>query len=217
MPFPTPFETSPYDLTEGIAFAFFAIMIISCALSVILVKNPVYAVLLMVMSFFGSAALFVMQGAEFLGLLLIIVYVGAIAVLFLFVIMMLDVRLMATAKLQRKHLPIALLVSGLLFFELVAIVIVDKPIDKTMQESSQGITTEPAQGLLDNTTQLGLIIYSEYLLIFEIAGLALLLAMLGAIMLTHRKRDDNMRQNITLQRERSGKARLVNVETKGGV
>ncbi len=217
MPFSTPFEISPYDLTEGIAFAFFAIMIISCALSVILVRNPVYAVLLMVMAFFGSAALFVMQGAEFLGLLLIIVYVGAIAVLFLFVIMMLDVRLMATAKLQRKHLPIALLVSGLLFFELVAIVIVDKPIDKTMQESSQEITTEPAQGLLDNTTQLGLIIYSEYLLIFEIAGLALLLAMLGAIMLTHRKRDDNMRQNITLQRERSGKARLVNVETKGGV
>ena len=249
MPVPILNEFSPFELTEAIVFAFFATTIIACALGVITVRNPVYAVLLLVVAFFSSAALFVMQGAEFLGLLLVIVYVGAIAVLFLFVVMMLDIRLVTRAKLQRKHLPLALLVAGLLLFELLAVVIIDQPREKAANkiavETSQGIIVQEmiakptvgllkskapkkieeegseravaAEGLLDNTTELGLLIYSEYLVIFEIAGLLLLLAMLGAIVLTHRKRTDVLRQDIGVQHARGEKARLVDIESRSGV
>ena len=249
MPFAILNEFSPFELTEAIVFAFFATTIIACALGVITVRNPVYAVLLLVVAFFSSAALFVMQGAEFLGLLLVIVYVGAIAVLFLFVVMMLDIRLVTRAKLQRKHLPLALLVAGLLLFELLAVVIIDQPREKVaskiVAETSEGIIVQEmiakptvgllkskapkkieeegseravaAEGLLDNTTELGLLIYSEYLVIFEIAGLLLLLAMLGAIVLTHRKRSDVLRQDISVQHARGEKARLVDIESRSGV
>ena len=274
MPFAILNEFSPFELTEGVIFSIFATIIIACALGVITVRNPVYAVLLLVIAFFSSAALFVMQGAEFLGLLLVIVYVGAIAVLFLFVVMMLDIRFVARAKLQRKHLPLALLVAGLLLFELLAVVIIDQPrerADNKLTTSASQVTAsqatanqvsanqvsssqvaasqvaaskkmiakptvglvkdilakkireeelareEAAKGLLDNTTELGLLVYSEYLVIFEIAGLLLLLAMLGAIVLTHRKRDDVLRQNISTQHTRDEKARLVDIEPRSGV
>ena len=253
MPFAILNEFSPFEITEGLIFAFFAVTIIACALGVIAVRNPVYAVLLLVVAFFSSAALFVMQGAEFLGLLLVIVYVGAIAVLFLFVVMMLDIRFVARAKLQRKHLPLALLIAGLLLFELLAVVIIDQPREKQPIETqamenitrenitreniaSQEMIAKPTisllkpkvaeeepeptatkGALLDNTTELGLLIYSEYLVIFEIAGLLLLLAMLGAIVLTHRRRDDVKRQDIGAQHARGEKARLVDVESRSGV
>ena len=203
---------SPFQLTEGLVFFAFAAAITICALGVVVVRNPVHAVLLMVAAFFSSAALFVMQGAEFLGLLLVIVYVGAIAVLFLFVVMMLDIRFVVAAKSRRKHLPLALVVASLLLAELAVVVLQDKTL------AQQGIDKPSApRPLLDNTTELGLLVYSEYLVIFEIAGLLLLLAMLGAIVLTHRRRDDVARQSVAKQKEREEKARLVKVASKGGV
>ncbi len=212
---------SPFQLIEGLVFFAFAAVITSCALGVVVVRNPVHAVLLMVAAFFSSAALFVMQGAEFLGLLLIIVYVGAIAVLFLFVVMMLDIRVVAAAKSRRKHLPLAIVVAGLLLAELAAVVMLDTSrtppapqaiVQPSVQPSpfTAPFTAAP-RPLLDNTTELGLLLYSDYLVIFEIAGLLLLLAMLGAIVLTHRKREGVARQDFTLQQERVEKARLVKV------
>ena len=211
---------SAFQLTEGLVFFAFAAAIVVCALGVVVVRNPVHAVLLMVAAFFSSAALFVMQGAEFLGLLLIIVYVGAIAVLFLFVVMMLDIRFVERAKSRRKHLPLALLIASLLLAELVAVVLLDT--SNTTPNAAPNTTLSvakpsPPRPLLDNTTELGLLIYSEYLIIFEIAGLLLLLAMLGAIVLTHRKREDVARQSIAEQQRRGEKARLVKVESKGGI
>ena len=209
---------SPFQLTEGLVFFAFAVAITIAALGVVIVRNPVHAVLLMVAAFCSSAALFVMQGAEFLGLLLIIVYVGAIAVLFLFVVMMLDIRIVERAKSRRKHLPLAIVVAGLLLAELSAVVLLDTTRATQTQMVAKPLAKPlPARPLLDNTTELGLLLYSEYLVIFEIAGLLLLLAMLGAIVLTHRKREGVARQNITKQKERREKARLVKVSSKGGV
>ncbi len=206
---------SPFQLTEGLVFFAFAFVIVACALSVVVVRNPVHAVLLMVAAFFSSAALFIMQGAEFLGLLLIIVYVGAIAVLFLFVVMMLDIRIVATTKSRRKHVPLALAVASLLLAELAAVVLLDTT--SAEQMVAKPSPPAPTRPLLDNTTELGLLIYSDYLVVFEIAGLLLLLAMLGAIVLTHRTRDDVARQSIAEQKARSEKARLVKVASKDGV
>ncbi len=203
---------SPFQLTEGLVFFAFATAITLCALGVVVVRNPVHAVLLMVAAFFSSAALFVMQGAEFLGLLLIIVYVGAIAVLFLFVVMMLDIRFVVTTRSRRKHVPLAVVVAGLLLAEFAAVVMLD-----TTRSQQQVAKPSPPRPLLDNTTELGLLVYSDYLVIFEIAGLLLLLAMLGAIVLTHRKREGVARQNIAEQLDRKEKARLVKVDSKGGV
>ncbi len=231
---------SPFQLTEGLVFFAFAAVIVLSALGVVVVRNPVHAVLLMIAAFFSSAALFVMQGAEFLGLLLVIVYVGAIAVLFLFVVMMLDIRFVVAAKSRRKHLPLAIVVAGLLLAELAAVVLLDTT--RTQQGIDQGINTEinteidkgitegidqgidkgiinpsAPRPLQDNTTELGLLLYSEYLVVFEIAGLLLLLAMLGAIVLTHRKREGVARQSIAKQQERVEKARLVKVVSKDGI
>ena len=213
---------SPFQLTEGLVFFAFATAITIAALGVVVVRNPVHAVLLMVAAFCSSAALFVMQGAEFLGLLLIIVYVGAIAVLFLFVVMMLDIRIVERAKSRRKHLPLAIVLAILLLAELSAVVLLDTTRATQTQMVAKPLTKPlppplPPRPLLDNTTELGLLLYSEYLVIFEIAGLLLLLAMLGAIVLTHRKREGVARQNITKQKERGEKARLVKVSSKGGV
>ncbi len=202
---------SPFQLIEGLVFFAFAAVITSCALGVVVVRNPVQAVLLMVAAFFSSAALFVMQGAEFLGLLLIIVYVGAIAVLFLFVVMMLDIRVVAAAKSRRKHLPLAIVMAGLLLAELAAVVMLDTTRTTPAPQAIVQPSASAPRPLLDNTTELGLLLYSDYLVIFEIAGLLLLLAMLGAIVLTHRKREGVARQNVALQQERVEKARLVNV------
>ena len=207
---------SPFQLTEGLVFFAFAAVIALAALGVVVVRNPVHAVLLMIAAFFSSAALFVMQGAEFLGLLLVIVYVGAIAVLFLFVVMMLDIRFVVAAKSRRKHWPLAIVVAGLLLAELAAVVLLDTT--KMPQGIDKGIVNpSAARPLQDNTTELGLLLYSEYLVVFEIAGLLLLLAMLGAIVLTHRKREGVARQSIAKQQERVEKARLVKVASKDGI
>jgi NADH-quinone oxidoreductase subunit J len=162
-----------------IAFYLFATMTIASAIAVIFARNPVHSVLWLILSFFNAAGLMLLVGAEFIAMLLVIVYVGAVAVLFLFVVMMLDVDFASLRSGFTRNLPFGLLISLVLLAEIVIAVSARQagPITGTIPA-----TTQP------NIVALGELLYSRYLFPFEIAGLVLLVAMIGAIVLTHRSR-----------------------------
>ena len=157
-------------------FYLFALMTVVSGLMVIIARNPVHSVLFLILSFFNSAGLFVLLGAEFLAMLLVVVYVGAVAVLFLFVVMMLDINIDEMRQGFRQHLPLGLVVGLILIVELMMIF--------TQDVSSSNVLATNVSGEISNTAMIGSVLYTEYLLNFQVAGLILLVAMIGAITLT---------------------------------
>jgi NADH-quinone oxidoreductase subunit J len=179
---------------EGVAFYLFAISTITGGLFTVLSRNPVHSVLWLILSFLSSAGLFILLGAEFVAMLLIIVYVGAVAVLFLFVVMMLDVDFASLKADLAKYLPLGLLIMVILLMELAMGLAVWVPAD-----GAEAVRAAPTPSDTHNTAALGLLLYDQYLLLFQLAGLILLVAMIGAIVLTIRHRKDVKRQDILAQ------------------
>jgi len=178
------------------AFYLFAIVTVISGVLVVMSRNPVHSVLWLILAFFSSAGLFVLLGAEFVALLLVIVYVGAVAVLFLFVVMMLDVDFSTLRGQMMTYLPMGLLIGVVLLVEL-GLVFGSWEFADTAQAARQAIT--PALSETQNTTALGLLIYDRYIYLFQAAGLILLVAMIGAIVLTMRHRPDVKRQDVLAQ------------------
>ncbi len=176
-----------------IAFYAFAVTTIAGGLMTVISRNPVHSVLWLILAFLSSAGLFVVLGAEFVAMLLIIVYVGAVAVLFLFVVMMLDVDFAQLKAEMARYLPLGLLIGVVLLMQLA--------LAFGVWGYSDGYESRIAQpiGEMENTRQLGMVLYDQYFLLFQLAGLILLVAMIGAIVLTLRHRVDIKRQNIVGQ------------------
>jgi len=179
-------------------FAFYLFAIVTCVAGflVVIARNPVHSVLWLILSFFSSAGLFVLLGAEFVALLLVIVYVGAVAVLFLFVVMMLDVDFAELRGGLAHYLPLGLLIGVILLVEL-GLVFGNWTFSDGAEAARQAIT--PAIEDTENTVALGQLIYTQYIYLFQAAGLILLVAMIGAIVLTMRHRTDVKRQDVLAQ------------------
>ena len=173
-----------------LAFYLFATLTIASAIAVIFARNPVHSVLWLILAFFNAAGLMLLVGAEFIAMLLVIVYVGAVAVLFLFVVMMLDIDFASLRSGFTRNLPFGLLVALVLLAEIVIAV--------GARNASPGSGAIPVASQ-PNIVALGEMLYSRYLFPFEIAGLILLVAMIGAIVLTHRSRGDVRGQNVSKQ------------------
>src|ERR1700746_3668732 len=185
-------------IVQAILFYVFAALAVASGVLVVSARNPVHSVLFLIVAFFNAAGLFVLIGAEFLAMILVIVYVGAVAVLFLFVVMMLDIDFRQLRSGFVRYLPIGALVGFILLAELVLVIgsWVVVPGLPSPAESGGGVT-------LTNTRALGDILYTRYLFAFQSAGLILLVAMIGAIVLTLRHRADVRRQSISAQLART--------------
>ncbi|PHQ69701.1 MAG: NADH:ubiquinone oxidoreductase subunit J [Sneathiella sp.] len=179
-----------------LAFYLFAALTVASAFMVISAKNPVHAVLFLILAFFNSAALFVLLGAEFLAMILIVVYVGAVAVLFLFVVMMLDINFAELRQGFLQYLPIGGLIGIILLIELILVVSGWVLTPDALQLAAQNAPIIPGA---TNTEQLGQVIYTQYAYLFQISGMILLVAMIGAIVLTHRQRPGVKKQVIADQ------------------
>mgnify|MGYP001557089094 CR=1 FL=1 len=180
----------------SLAFYLFAITTVAGGFMVVVARNPVHSVLWLILAFLSSAGLFILMGAEFVAMLLVIVYVGAVAVLFLFVVMMLDVDFAQLKAGMSRYLPVALLIGLVLLLELGMVVGVWEFAD-TAEGARAAITPPPDE--VQNTAALGRLVYTQYIHLFQIAGLILLVAMVGAIVLTLRHRPDIKRQDILAQ------------------
>jgi NADH-quinone oxidoreductase subunit J len=176
------------------AFYLFAISAVAAGLMVVLARNPVHSVLWLILAFLSSAGLFVLLGAEFVAMLLMIVYVGAVAVLFLFVVMMLDVDFAELKGEMARYMPLGLLIGVVVLMQL-GIALGSWQSADTAEAMRAAITPEGTQ----NTAALGMLIYDRYILMFQLAGLILLVAMIGAIVLTLRHRPNVKRQNVLHQ------------------
>ena len=190
-------------MIEAAFFYLFAAVMLGAGLMVVVSRNPVFSVLFLILAFFNAAGLFVLIGAEFIAMLLVVIYVGAVAVLFLFVVMMLDINFAEMRAGFQKYLPLGLIVGGILVFELVAAIYGD---------AFSGATL-PAMPEISNTRALGNELYTKYLYLFQIAGLILLVAMIGAISLTMRRRSGVRRQVISEQnmRRREDSVEVIDV------
>jgi NADH-quinone oxidoreductase subunit J len=199
-----------------IMFYIFAALTVLSALMVISAKNPVKSVLFLIFAFFNSAGLFVLLGAEFIAMLMVIVYVGAVAVLFLFVIMMLNINYEKMKEGFIHYLPLGIFMAGILLVELYAII---EYSTQGYRKAMQDILPQTASTLSTNTESIGAVLYTDYLYLFQIAGLICLGAMIGDIVLTHRERKGVKRQNIQQQlaRDPSKTVELKNVESGSGV
>ena len=208
-----------------LAFYLFATLVIASAVLVIVARNPVHSVLWLIVAFFNAAGLMVLVGAEFIAMLLVIVYVGAVAVLFLFVVMMLDIDFAELRAGFIRNFPLGIAIALVLLAELVlglgaysAGSIID-PTDTAVAQAVQmgdPINMAPDGSLRSNTSQIGALLYSKYLFLFESAGIILLVAMIGAIVLTHRTRSDTRGQNISRQVKRRPDEATVNVSPEVG-
>ncbi len=181
-------------IIQVLAFYMFALIAIASGVMVISARNPVHSVLFLILAFFNAAGLFVLLGAEFLAMILVIVYVGAVAVLFMFVVMMLDINFVELRQGFLQYLPIGILVGVVLVIELGVIVggwhFAPQAVGQIAQATPGGIT---------NTHALGNIVYTDYIYLFQSAGIVLLIAMIGAIVLTHRTRGGVRKQRIADQ------------------
>jgi NADH-quinone oxidoreductase subunit J len=200
---------------QAIAFYLLAATTLGAGLAVISAKNPVHAVLFLITSFFASAGLFVLLGAEFLAMILVVVYVGAVAVLFLFVVMMLDVDFAALRKGYVRYLPIGALIAGLLTIEMVVVSV------SVASNGAAARSTGPATPLpsVTNAEAIGRVLYTDYVYFFQIAGLVLLVAMIGAIVLTLKHRVGVRRQDIGRQNARTPATgmRIVSIKSGEGI
>ena len=178
-----------------LSFYLFATVMIASAVCVIFARNPVHSVLWLILAFFNAAGLMVLAGAEFIAMLLVIVYVGAVAVLFLFVVMMLDIDFAQLRSGFSKNLPFGIIIAAVLFAEMFLAV-------RAWQAGPALSGAAPRETTQPNIEALGQVLYSRFLFPFEIAGLILLVAMVGAIVLTHRSRGDVRGQKISKQVDR---------------
>ncbi len=184
-------------MITAIAFYVFTAILLVSAAMVVTARNPVHSVLFLILAFFNAAALFLIAGAEFLAMILVIVYVGAVAVLFLFVVMMLDVDFVAMREGFQRYLPVGLAVVTVLFAELIFVLGGWKFAPAAMAVKFSAM---PASG--SNTAAIGRLLYTDYIFLFQTAGLVLLVAMIGAIVLTLRDRKTSRHQIIRNQNER---------------
>ncbi|MES2147486.1 MAG: NADH-quinone oxidoreductase subunit J [Pseudomonadota bacterium] len=188
-----------------LAFYLFATLTIASAVAVIFARNPVHSVLWLILAFFNAAGLFLLLGAEFVAMLLVIVYVGAVAVLFLFVVMMLDIDFSQLRSGFNRNLPFGLIVALVLMTEIIVAI-------SAWRAGPALSGSHVPQAVQPNIVALGQLLYSRYLFPFEIAGLILLVAMIGAIVLTHRKRRDTRGQNVSRQVRRNPKRATRNTQ-----
>jgi len=202
-------------MLQGIAFYLLATVAVLGALLVVTAKNPVHSVLWLILTFFSSAGLFVLLGAEFLAMLLVVVYVGAVAVLFLFVVMMLDVDFVRLREGYARYLPLAAIVAGILLAEMIII---------SLAVVSGGAAANAAGPVaatpdMTNVEAIGRVLYTDYVYIFQASGIVLLIAMIGAIVLTLRHKPNVKRQNIARQVGRDAKTAMEvkSVTTGAGV
>ena len=193
------------------AFYLFAICVIAGGLFTVISRNPVHSVLWLILAFLSSAGLFVLLGAEFVAMLLIIVYVGAVAVLFLFVVMMLDVDFAELKAEMAKYLPLALLIALVILMQFVMAFGAWES-----NAAAEGLRAQVTDANVQNTAALGLILYDEYFLLFQLAGLVLLVAMIGAIVLTLRHRVDVKRQDVVAQMMRDPATAMELKDVKPG-
>lgn len=194
-------------------FYLFSVLAVASAVMVIVAKNPVHSVLFLIFAFFNAAGLFILLGAEFLAMVLVIVYVGAVAVLFLFVVMMLDVDFAELKSRFVKNAPVGLLVGGIVLAELVLLFLAH---DLSVSSSSAAEGAVAAASPVTNTEALGQLLYTKYAFFFEVAGLVLLVAMIGAIVLTLRHKDGVRRQSISAQVNRDPKKSVETVTVAPG-
>jgi NADH-quinone oxidoreductase subunit J len=198
-------------IVQTIAFYVFAAVAVVSALLVVGNRNPVYSVLFLILTFFNVAALFVLIGAEFLAMMLVVVYVGAVAVLFLFVVMMLDINFVELRQGFVRYLPVGAVIGVILAAELIFVVA-----GTGLGTATPSAPTPPIDQI-SNTEALGNIMYTQYFYLFQVAGLVLLVAMMGAIVLTHREREGVRRQRIADQVDRNrSSVQLTKVKTGQG-
>lgn len=199
---------------QALVFYLFAFVAIASGVMVVTSRNPVHSVLFLILAFFNAAGLFVLMGAEFLAMILVVVYVGAVAVLFLFVVMMLDINFVELRQGFARYLPIGGLIGLVLLAELVLVAGV-----WTFAPDVTATAGSPIPADVTNTEALGQVIYTRYVLAFQSAGIVLLIAMIGAIVLTLRHRPGVKRQSIDKQnlRRREDVVEVVKVTRGGGV
>ena len=197
-----------------LSFYIFSAVILLSALMVISSRNPVHSVLFLILAFFNAAGLFVILHAEFLAMILIIVYVGAVAVLFLFVVMMLDFKASLEKSNILQYMPIGIFVGIVFISELIIVLINTKLELKNIQ-----ILTNPLSNFenLTNTEAIGSVLYTDYILYFQVSGIILLVAMVGSIVLTLRDREGVKRQSIPQQIDRTSQIELKSVKSREGV
>jgi NADH-quinone oxidoreductase subunit J len=194
-------------------FYLFAAIVVASAFLVIAARNPVHSVFFLILAFFNAAGLFMLAGAEFLALLLVVVYVGAVAVLFLFVVMMLDVDFAELRQGFLQYLPVGALIAVILALEL-ALVLGASVVDADIALST-GLPMPPLEEV-SNIEAIGLVLYTDYVYFFQAAGMVLLVAMIGAIVLTLRHREDVKRQDINVQNARTPDTAIEIVKVKSG-
>ena len=184
-------------IIQGLAFYLFSAIVVAAGAMVVSARNPVHSVLFLILAFFNAAGLFVLMGAEFLAMILVVVYVGAVAVLFLFVVMMLDVDFAELKQGFLSYMPVGVLVAFALAGELFLVA--------GAATSSRGapIALAPEAGDVTNAEAIGRVLYTDYLLVFQMAGLVLFVAMVGAIVLTLRHKASVKRQDINVQNART--------------
>ena len=197
-----------------LTFYIFSFVMLLSSLMVISTKNPVHSVLFLILAFLNAAGIFVILHAEFLAMILIIVYVGAVAVLFLFVVMMLDIKSTIEKSNILQYMPIGLFIGFVFIAELVIVLINTK-----LELSNMQILSNPLNKFaeLSNTKAIGSVLYTDYILHFQLAGVILLVAMIGSIVLTLRERTGVKRQSVVEQLSRSSKIDLVDVKSNEGI
>jgi NADH-quinone oxidoreductase subunit J len=205
-------------LAHAIFFYIFSFIAIVSAIMVTVSKNTVHSVFFLILDFISISCLFIMIGAEFLGMIMLIIYVGAVAVLFLFVVMMLNVAQQKnqwfSARESSKHIPVGLIISTIIFFELIIVIGGWKYKPDLVSSMSLNIDSS-----ISNTHAIGYVLYTDYIHIFQLSGMILLVAMIGAIVLTFRQRSGVKRQSYFSQisRERSDGVELIDVPSNQGV
>ena len=203
-------------MIQALAFYMFASIAVASAVLVISARNPVHSVLFLILAFFNAAGLFVLLGAEFLAMILVVVYVGAVAVLFMFVVMMLDINFVELRQGFLQYLPIGALVGLVLLVELATVVggwLISPEAGKSVAHPT------PPPDVATNTHAIGDVVYTHYIYLFQAAGMVLLVAMIGAIVLTHRKREGVKKQDIGTQLDRTpaNSVEVRKVETGKGI
>ena len=204
----------------ALAFYLFATVAVASAFMVIAARNPVYSVLFLILTFFNSAGLFVLLGAEFLALILVVVYVGAVAVLFLFVVMMLDVDFAELSEGFLQYMPIGATIGLILLLELILVFGASATLPASQNIEGAGLLSVTPEGIspegISNAEAIGRVLYTDYIYFFQAAGAVLLVAMIGAIVLTLVPSSNPRRQNIAAQNLRGKDDGLEKVDVKPG-
>jgi NADH-quinone oxidoreductase subunit J len=199
-------------MIAALSFYAFAAVLIASAVMVVTSRNPVHSVLFLILAFFNAAALFLIAGAEFLAMILVIVYVGAVAVLFLFVVMMLDIDFAQLREGFQRYAPIGAIIGGILLLELLMVLAVWR-----LAPEAATLRLNPNPDGVTNAEALGRILYTDYIYLFQGSGLILLVAMIGAIVLTLRDRPGTRRQDVGVQVARAGTVVVRAVPTGAGL